>query len=61
MRQASTWRRVKHTVCFVMRAAMLAAPILLALAALTMVTNPDGDRPPVPDKGVSGATAPTGN
>ncbi|MBJ6135466.1 hypothetical protein JAU75_21725 [Ochrobactrum sp. Q0168] len=52
---------MKHTVCFVMRVAMLAAPILLALAALIMVTNPDGDRPPVPDKGVSGATAPTGN
>ncbi|MFK3663664.1 hypothetical protein ACI2JN_00205 [Ochrobactrum teleogrylli] len=52
---------MKHTACFVLRVAMLAAPILLALAALTMVTNPDGNKPPVPDKGVSGATAPTGN
>jgi len=44
-----------------LRVALLAAPILLALAVLTIVTNPDGNRTPVPDKGVSGGTAPTGN
>jgi hypothetical protein len=45
----------------VLSVVVLAAPILLALAALTMVTNPDGNKMPVPDKGVSGGTAPTGN
>lgn len=61
MRPATTWKLVRHIAMAVLRVLLLAAPIAIALAALTMSHDPDRDRPAMPDRIVPGATDPTGN
>ncbi|MBA8840397.1 hypothetical protein FHW03_003736 [Ochrobactrum sp. RH2CCR150] len=57
--RALTWTR--HTALIAVRVMCLIVPILVALAALMLITRYDDDRNIVTNTGVPGATAPTGN